>query len=360
MTTILHQDPDRRSKPLEEWPEADQAWWQAALVPGDVFQEGGSRAGYSEHTNCGLVRNYGRWLTSLDRRGQLDRTDSPADRITPARVRAYVADLERYNATHTILTRLGDLLAAARVMEPHRDWTWINQIARPIRARNQPARPKRPRLVATSMLFNLGVDLMAAAEQVTSPRDRAVDFRDGLMLSLVAARPLRLANLVGLTLERTLVRRGKQWWIEIPAANTKTKHPIELPWPEPLIAALDIYLSCHRPVLAECYEPGGPAADQALWLSRRGGAMSRNGIYDRITKLTLKDLGRSIHPHLFRDCAATSLAIEDPRHVRIAASLLGHRRFATTERFYIQAGNIEASRIMQNFLLSLRRGAAPR
>ena len=242
-------------------------------------------------------------------------------------------------------------------MEPHRDWTWINQIARPIRARNQPARPKRPRLVATSTLFNLGLDLMAAAERLTSPRDRAVGFRDGLMLSLLAARPLRLANLVGLTLERTLVCRGKQWWIEIPAANTKTKHPIELPWPEPLIAALDIYLSCHRPVLAQCYEPGGSAAGQALWISRRGGAMSRNGIYDRITKLTLRHLGRSINPHLFRDCAATSLAIEDPRHVRIAASLLGHRRFRTTERFYIQARNIEASRIMQNFLLSLRRGA---
>ena len=87
MTIILRQDPDRRSKPVEEWPEADQAWWQASLVPGDVLQEGGSRAGYSEHTNRGLVRNYGRWLTWLDRRGQLDRTGSPPDRITPARVR---------------------------------------------------------------------------------------------------------------------------------------------------------------------------------------------------------------------------------------------------------------------------------
>jgi site-specific recombinase XerD len=180
------------------------------------------------------------------------------------------------------------------------------------------------------------------------------------MLSLLAARPLRLANLVGLTLERTLVRRGKQWWIEIPAADTKTKHPIELPWPEPLIAALDVYLSCHRPVLAQGDEPGRPAVGQALWLSRSGGAMSRNGIYDRITKLTLKYLGRSVHPHLFRDCAATSLAIEDPAHVRIASSLLGHRRLATTERFYNQARNIEASRIMQNFLLSLRRGAGAR
>jgi integrase/recombinase XerD len=85
--------------------------------------------------------------------------------------------------------------------------------------------------------------------------------------------------------------------------------------------------------------------------------MSANGIYNRITRLTLKNLGRSVNPHLFRDCAATSLAIEDPRHVRIAANLLGHRRFRTTERFYNQANNIEASRIMQNVLLSLQRRA---
>jgi hypothetical protein len=134
MTIIPRQDPDRRCKPFKEWPEADRAWWQAAIAPGDLLLDGGSRAGYSKRTDQGLVSNYGRWLTWLDRRGQLDRPSSPADRITPAQVRAYVADLERYNATHTILTRLGDLLAAARAMEPHRDWTWINSCPGPSRS----------------------------------------------------------------------------------------------------------------------------------------------------------------------------------------------------------------------------------
>ena|SRR5215471_1530109 len=216
MPTIPYQDPDRRCKPLEEWPEEDRAWWQAALVPGDLLQQGGSRAGYSERTNRGLVSNYGRWLTWLDRRGQLDRTDSPADRITRAQLRAYVADLERYNATHTILVRLGDLLAAARVMEPHRDWTWINQIARPIRARHQPARPKRPRLVPTSVLFNLGVDLMAGAERVTSARDRAVEFRPVLRsrIHVMCGSPPASLGIAGLrrpndfTIRRRMSRRA--------------------------------------------------------------------------------------------------------------------------------------------------------
>jgi hypothetical protein len=43
MTKILHRDPDRRCKKLDEWPAVDRDLWQAALIPGDLFEEGGSR-----------------------------------------------------------------------------------------------------------------------------------------------------------------------------------------------------------------------------------------------------------------------------------------------------------------------------
>jgi len=69
MTRLLHQDPDRRCKPLEEWPEVDRRLWQAALVPGDLLEEGGSRAKYTENTNRGIVYGYGRWLQWLNCRG---------------------------------------------------------------------------------------------------------------------------------------------------------------------------------------------------------------------------------------------------------------------------------------------------
>jgi len=106
MTRILHQDPDRRCKTLEEWPEADQRLWQATLVPGDLLEEGGSRARYTDNTNRGIVYGYGRFLQWLDRQGQLDLTNPPGDRITPTRVRRYLADLECHNATQTVFNRL--------------------------------------------------------------------------------------------------------------------------------------------------------------------------------------------------------------------------------------------------------------
>src|SRR5262250_1655473 len=99
MTKILHRDQDRRCKPGEEWPAHDRALWEAALEPGDLFEDGGSRAKHSEISNRNALWGYGRWLTWLDRQGLLDGAMAPADRITLDRVRAYIADLQKHNAT---------------------------------------------------------------------------------------------------------------------------------------------------------------------------------------------------------------------------------------------------------------------
>jgi integrase len=40
---------------------------------------------------------------------------------------------------------------------------------------------------------------------------------------------------------------------------------------------------------------------------------------------------------MFRDAAASTLATEAPEYVRLAAPLLGHRSFQTTEKYYRQA-----------------------
>jgi site-specific recombinase XerD len=65
--------------------------------------------------------------------------------------------------------------------------------------------------------------------------------------------------------------------------------------------------------------------------------------------------GRAVNPHLFRDAAATSVAIEDPAHVRIAAQVLGHGAFATTERHYNLARGQEAADSWHQILGRLRR-----
>ena len=59
-------------------------------------------------------------------------------------------------------------------------------------------------------------------------------------------------------------------------------------------------------------------------------------IYDRIRARTKDKFGVAMNPHLFRDAAATTVAIADPANVRLAAPLLGHRTFTTTEKYYLR------------------------
>ena len=164
MTKILHGDPDRRCKPIAEWPAIDRTLWQAALAPAGLLEDGGSRARHAEYSNRNAVYGYGRWLTWLERRGLLEAASSPADRITQARVAAYIADLEQHSATQTLLNRLQELAAVAVAMDPHRDWSWIYRIYSLIRSRHRPARSKRHRLAPIQELFDLGLALMTEAE----------------------------------------------------------------------------------------------------------------------------------------------------------------------------------------------------
>lgn len=63
--------------------------------------------------------------------------------------------------------------------------------------------------------------------------------------------------------------------------------------------------------------------------------------------------GVAIWPHLLRDYAATSLSTESPAAALSAASLLGHRNFSTTEKYYIRANQLEASRKINAAVSSL-------
>jgi hypothetical protein len=91
----------------------------------------------------------------------------------------------------------------AAVMDPEKDWSWIYRFASAVRIRHKPARPKRHRLVHTHRLLGLGLDLMALAGNETTALCRFKAYRDGLIIGLLASRPLRLRTLTGLTLGRT-------------------------------------------------------------------------------------------------------------------------------------------------------------
>lgn len=349
--------PDRACLKLEDWPVLDRQLWLAAVAPADPFADGGgTRALHRSRSNKKIVQNYGRWLTFLTGQGLLDPHGHPADRITLEAVKAYVVEMTALqNRKNTILGRLQDLGVMAHVIAPTRDWSFIKRLASWMRAKPERPRDKRSRLVGSDELYDLGLSLMERAAKQSTPRLMVMMFRDGLMIALLALRPLRRGNFINLTLGEDLVRNGTGWTIILPGRVTKNHAELSFPWPEPLLGPLETYLVVHRPVLARLVNRWTAPIGNRLWVSSQGSPMTEMALYDMIAKQTKAAFGRPINPHLFRDAAATTTAIHDPSHVRLVSALLGHRSFATTERHYQQAQSLEAHRMFANEVATLRR-----
>ena len=347
--------PERRCLPLALWPETDRELWVKALTPGTFLDdELGARAHHSTASNRKTEKGYGRYLTYCRLHVPTCLDDAPAVRISAARVRSYVLHLtELGNGSQSILCRLQELGDAARVMGPDGDWSFINRIAARVRARHVPVRVKN-HIVLTDELAQLGFDLMISADELQDI-EAAVRFRDGLMIALLAYVPLRRKNFTRLALGHSLVRRQGRWFIQLTPEETKTHAWFELALPEALEPWLGRYLGNYRPrLLARTGRWQQPAGD-ALWVSSHGSPITEIALYDRIRRRTSERFGAGVSPHLFRDAAASTLATEAPLHVRIAAPLLGHRSFQTTEKYYRQAKDQEGHKRYLQTLQELRR-----
>jgi integrase len=83
--------------------------------------------------------------------------------------------------------------------------------------------------------------------------------------------------------------------------------------------------------------------------------MHARTIYARIVALTNARFGRPIHPHLFRDAAATAIATYDPKHIGVAMPVLGHSSPKTSQRYYDQSRTIEAMRLHHRYVEEIAR-----
>jgi integrase/recombinase XerD len=358
MTRGIKADGDvaRLCLPVDDWPAQDRALWQRSLVKSaTLFGEDGARAHLRPATNHAVAKGYGRWLHALASWGELDADQPPAARIVLARLRRYVDELKSAgNLGSTIGVRLEELRAAAKVMDPATDWDWLKRPSARLRASSTPKTDKRERLVSASDLYALGLRLMETAAEQRKPGHRLVHYRDGLMIAFLALQPLRVKN-VDLVLGQTLVKVGGIWTLVIPGDQTKTHAPIEVTWPDSLIAPLEHYLSTIRPVLARRRRTSPIDAGDHLWISAEGRPISEKRIHNAIKVRTVEALGKAINPHLARDIAVTTLAIEDPLHVRAAAPVLGHATLGTTERHYQQATALQAQRALAGVVMGVRK-----
>src|SRR5205814_433375 len=141
--------------------------------------------------------------------------------------------------------------------------------------------------------------------------------------------------------------------LAIPASETKGRRPHEAEVAALLRPQLQKYVQRHRPTLLRERRPRTSATD-CLWVSVKGTSLAEEAIYRRVAKATGRS-GPPIGPHLFRSCAATTIAIRASNDIHIITPVLDHSGPAIGERYYNLAGSLEAFRAYGKVVEDLRR-----
>jgi len=339
----------RRSLAFEHWTRTDRQLWEEAVRSGDLLTDGAPAASWASRT-CETVREgYGHWLFWLKTHSLLDAAEPPDLRCSPARMSAYVRSMQGLSPA-TVANRVIALERALCALVAGSDRSHLRTLINNLPKQTQTSH-KRARLQDPAELMELGLKLMLDAERGLhkNARKNACVYRDGLQIALLAMRPLRRRNFVEMILHRHLVREGQGWHIRFSSNETKTGEPIDVPCPRELVPYLERYLARYRPLLM-----GERYCGDRLWIGYLFTAQASHTVGITIAERTKRAFGKRVNPHLFRDCAATSIAVHDPEHVRTAAAVLGHRSFATTERHYNLATSLKAARDYQTELQRLR------
>ncbi len=118
--------------------------------------------------------------------------------------------------------------------------------------------------------------------------------------------------------------------------------------PTSLVPELRRYLTRYRLLLP------GAREHSALWASTQLGALGAEAVYDIVCRRTKAAFGFALSPHLFRHCAATTIAREAPELLPIASGVLAHARLDTTSNYYTPASTVLAARQHADVLANLR------
>jgi integrase len=338
---------------LEDWPDEDQALWQAAFTEGELFEEVGRGAHLAPRTRLTLARAYGHWLGFLGAADKASLAVHPSERVTRQRIVKFCKALARTNRGRSIASQLRHLRNALRLIAPTTDTSWLLTIAKQIESQCPP-RDKRARLRLSDELDALADKLMERAEHEATRREgrptmkAALYYRDGLIIALLTIAPMRRRNICSLTLGRHVIRTGTRWTVVLPANETKGRQEIEYPLPEKVSRALDRYLEFYRPAIC------GSSRHQGLWASAKGAPATDNGVYLAVCRRTRREFGTPMNLHLFRDAGLSFLAFHAPEQVHAGRDLLGHKNVRPGEKHYLHAQSVLAARKVAQIIASKR------
>lgn len=332
--------------PYKDWPRRDQDAWVAAIQDGDILDGRGLAFHWAAATRQTNIHHYGRWLSFLAGKGLLD-ARAPASRVTPEAVNAYVTAMKVAIAPRTVVSSLVGLKVMMKAMAPDQNWRWLADVCNRLNRNAKPSKDKRSSMLSSTQIYRTAIKrLRTLSKTDLSKRTQIVGFRNCLMLALMTACPLRLKNFSCLKLGGNFTKTETGWQIKIPGAEVKNGQSMKFDVPKPLLGLVECYLERVRPRIAN-------GSETALWVAWDGTRLEYHSTYIAFARITKELFGKVINPHLLRDCAATTMASDSYESALAARGLLGHKRFGTTEKFYIHAKQLEASRKINAALTKL-------
>lgn len=220
-----------------------------------------------------------------------------------------------------------------------------------LKRRAVPEKAKAPRIASVVELFDLGKSLCEKADHKLKSTQAAIEYRDGLMIMMLALRPVRLSNMMDLNIldkaDPDIILQGtidvetlETIW---PSANVKNKSVLKQKLPNFIKPELHMYLQNYRPVLL------GVNPTKQLWVTREGGRpMSGIEFEQKVKSLTLKYLNKEVPPHYFRDanaqfCVEGDLSWAVPK-------ILHHRSEKSSETYKGQSEELKGREVQQGLM----------
>jgi len=333
----------------EHWPELDQIAWDGLFSTGSLFDTG-VYTHWVEGGRAKRMQGYGRWLSFVLGQEPALVSARPSDRLTPERIEAFVtAELARCKPI-TAICRIEDVLTVAKGVDKDRDWSWLENVWSRLYARygRTDLKPRVP--LSAARIFDWARRQMRKVHDQPhgTPLQKAAAYRDALMVGMLIARPVRARAFIGIRIGTQLRESPSGFQLVFGESDMKDKRPHSYDLPVKLIEPLRLYLDIHRPILLR-----GKAEDH-LWITRYGKAMTRQGWTRALPGQTQRHFGIALRPHAFRHIAATSIATHDPEHYQIIREVLGHSSLAMSEKHYNRASSLESCGRFHSVLAEIR------
>jgi len=329
------------------WPPQFRRFVELRHTPTSPLELSNVASGWRDTTYNFHVDNLGFFLAWLAWTNQFDAAKELGDYVTPEIVGVYVDDMRGYGlSTRTIANRVDGVRAALAVLSPEHPADWLMHGIKQLRKEPSDRRRTAERSQHTSTIVDLGMALMNQARDPDFKRhevNKAILYRDGLLIVFMALAVPRLSPLQVMTLGQHLVAHDDVYKISWSTKEMKEGKAYAARLDHGLSDLFRVYLEEFRPILLERKASKGQQSQNAVWLGRQGNQLLRKGIYAAIRARTKVAFDEPMFPHGFRHSAATSLALERPDLIRLATPLLQHQAQSSRE-LYVHADEIAASR----------------